>query len=368
MMVFMNGLVIWKKVYMNIRSKLIKIISYSLFLLTFFKKNTFNKSVYIEMTKVASSRRLIVLVRYFYENGYFCLVHIPVKKFIRVFLSELYVFREVNVRFSLPRFAGTADLLLTDRPDYFSNKEKMIVLDYNVFEKKKDYSDGYFFPISFYPSFLTKKNEQFALSGSKNTKRKILVLFVGTIDHHYKNERTKDYFKINTRSEVFDYIVENIPSDMIYIPKSWEEMKKKMVGGELEEKIVLLNAKKVSIPQDEYFPVLHDTWFFIHMSGYIQPFCHNQIEAMACGVIPITQFPQLFKPQLEPGTQALVYATLPDLKNVLMRILHHEIDGLDQMREYNIDYYKNYYSYDAFKHHINFSKKMYICAGRDSLM
>ena len=240
------------------------------------------------------------------------------------------------MRFSLPRFAGTADLLLTDRPDYFSNKEKMIVLDYNVFEKKKDYSDGYFFPISFYPSFLTKKNEQFALSGSKNTKRKILVLFVGTIDHHYKNERTKDYFKINTRSEVFDYIVENIPSDMIYIPKSWEEMKKKMVGGELEEKIVLLNAKKVSIPQDEYFPVLHDTWFFIHMSGYIQPFCHNQIERW----LVIIQLPNSTIIQAATGTGLRsCICNVTGLKNVLMRILHHEIDGLDQCG-YNIDYYK----------------------------
>lgn len=354
---------------MKIKSKFTKLVTYGLFLFTAVKlMPQRKKTVYIEMTQVASNRRLITLVRYFSENEYKCLVHIPVKKFIRVFLSELYVFREKSVKFALPFCAGRAAMILTDRPGKFKGKNRIVSLDYDVFNKKRDYSDGYFFPIAFYPSFLNRESERLALSKSGNGNRAIKVLFAGTINHFYKDERTKEYFEINTRAEIFDYIQQQMPSDQVYIPRTYSDLRDKMQNGELVDKIVLLNASEVAIPPEDYFAVLHQTDYFIHMSGYIQPFCHNQIETMACGVIPITQFPDIFHPNLDEGVHARIFKTLPDLHALLEKILTEKSDTMDTIRANVVSYYKDYFSYDSFEKRITTTGTLYICAGRDSLL
>lgn len=353
---------------MKIKSKLIKLVSYGKFLLTSVKRKSQHKTVYIEMTKVTSSRRLISLVRYFSENGYQCLVHISFRRFIHVYLSELYVFWEKSVKFSQSFCAGRADMILTDRPGKFKGKGRVVSLDYDVFNKRRDYSDGYFFPISFYPSFLNRESERLALSKSGNGNRAIKVLFAGTIDRSYTNERTKEYFGINTRAEIFDYIQQHMSSDQVYIPRTYRDMQDKMKKRELVDKVVLLNASDVAIPPEDYFSVLHQTDYFIHMSGYIQPFCHNQIETMACGVIPITQFPDIFHPNLEEGIHARIFKTLPDLHALLEKILTEKSVAMDTIRANVVSYYKDYFSYDSFEKRITTTGTLYICAGKDSIL
>ena len=91
------------------------------------------------------------------------------------------------------------------------------------------------------------------------------------------------------------------------------------------------------------------------MAGVGTPFCHNQIESMLAGCIPLTQFARFFVPPFAHESDSLIFNTLDELVFLLNNIVSGKyISHLDSMRKEIIDYYKNYYSVESFNNKLSY--------------
>lgn len=61
--------------------------------------------------------------------------------------------------------------------------------------------------------------------------------------------------------------------------------------------------------------------FFLCQPGEIMPQCHNIVEAMAVGTIPLTNYPDWLSPPLVDGREALVFDTFASLDAAVTRAM-----------------------------------------------
>jgi hypothetical protein len=291
-----------------------------------------------------------------------------------------YGLKAVNSGNVYPARKGDAvpyDLVVTDN-DSFTDASKRITLDYSVFDPEIDYSRAMFYPIHFHPDFMNKAVETSVLNKAHSDgKRKIGILFAGNCDKEsYDREETRKRFNIHTRWDIFSHLAENFPRSHIFIPKNYEDFTQERNSGRLANKLVLIDINVFKIPQADWFDILADSTFFIHLPGYIQPWCHNQIEAMASGAIPITEFPHLFHPALQNAVNAITYRDKEELLDILRRICHGSVTAEEtgKVKANLLAYYTEHFSFDAFKRELTDflasnkrDGRLYICAGDFSL-
>ncbi len=358
---------------MGLKSTIQKIKSYIFFLFSGLKKLSGNKkNVYIELLNIQQNRRMLTLIRFFSAFDYTCILHVPVKRIFRMG----FIVQEKSVICGTRKKMKKCNVILSDNiesiPGNFLEDKHVVRINYDVFNFMNDYSRAVFLPISFHPDFLFIKNEIKALALSCNKERKIAAFFAGSMAGDYDRDITKSYFKINTRPEVFSYITENLSKAHLYLPNSYDEFLDRMHSGELKNKVVLIDISKFAIPHGDYFAVLSEAAFFIQMSGFVQPFCHNQIESLAVGAIPITQFPHVFHPNLEHEKDALVFSALSELIQILEKICgnYYSAAQIDAMRTNCLAYYKSNLSFKSVVDGIEKkdTSDLYICASEASII
>jgi hypothetical protein len=359
---------------MKIKNQIQKARFYISFFFTGFKKlSGEKKKVYIELLHILPNRRMLTLIRLFSAFDYICVVRISARQILHMDKYGWAIAREKNIIRGNRKKIKKCNIILSDDPESFPKnlvKDKHVVkLNYDVFNSRSNYANSAFFPIAFHPDFLFIENEKKASKLSSNKERKIAVFFAGAVgqDDKYNQEITKSKFNINTRKEVFSYIVENLPKDLLYLPESYNEFVQKMNAGELKSKVVLIDIDKFAVPRSDYFMVLSEVTFFIQMCGYIQPFCHNQIESLAVGAVPITQFPHIFHPNFEHEKNALVFSTLPELIQILEKICNnsYSLEQIELLQMNSLAYYKNNLSFKSVVNGIENknTNDLYMCSG-----
>lgn len=95
------------------------------------------------------------------------------------------------------------------------------------------------------------------------------------------------------------------------------------------------------------FPIKPKNWlrivgqsdFFMCFSGTDYPMCHNAIEAMAVGCIPILAYEDWFDPKLEHGKNAIVYKDKEDLINKIRMVMQMPSEEILKLRQEVLKYY-----------------------------
>ena len=70
--------------------------------------------------------------------------------------------------------------------------------------------------------------------------------------------------------------------------------------------------------------------------------CHNAIEAMAVGSIPIVAYADWFDPCLEHGKNAIIYSGKEDLVNKIKIVQRMTYDQIQHLRKGCLEYYDKY--------------------------
>lgn len=333
------------------------------------------RTVRIEMRRVSPDRRLFQLCRLFTENGYQCAVQLNARTFARMDKYGRMILQDENVVRASAKRRTRCGVVIADTPPGTISPET-VHLSYDVFNPDINDQRAMFYPILMHPRFLNRGTEQLSLSAAR--RHDIAALFAGNVDSsHYNNPRTRQHFNVDTRWELFSHVAATLSSEHRYQPDTYAEFCDQLESGRLRNKVVLLNTDVVRIPPSDWLPILSRTDFFIHMPGYIQPFCHNQIESMAAGAVPITQFPHLFRPALVHQVNALVYQTRDQLTETLLAIVRGAIPGQDieRMRSAISNYYRQQLSFDSFGSRLNeclgssgaSPVTLYICSGETSM-
>jgi hypothetical protein len=88
--------------------------------------------------------------------------------------------------------------------------------------------------------------------------------------------------------------------------------------------------------------------FFLCFSGVELPMCHNAIEAMAVGTIPIISYADWFFPALEHKKNAIVFKDEKDLVEKVNEVFQMPQEQIAEMRRNVLKYYETHLSAESF--------------------
>ena len=303
-----------------------------------------------DMRNLSPGRRITQISRQLCNAGYRCVFFYPnyyywVKS--TFFRNLNYWNVDLKVGNVIRHKPSTGDLLITrvgkgkllDLPTLYFNDRIMDRID-KVKEKP------FYYPILMHPDKATAAFEQECMQAPVE-KRTIGMLFVGNNDASYtKNAETiHKLYHVHTRTEIIDHLAKELP-DYIYRPETLEELLEAEQSGCLTNRIVIVDRFRVST---EYISLLKKARCFLITSGVVMPFCHNHIESIACGCIPVTEFGGFY-----PGLPEVCvpYQSLDELtarcREFCQRNLCNHPSQIEQSRQVK-EYYRQYWSTDAFK-------------------
>jgi len=298
--------------------------------------------------------RLHQFFYHFIYCGYTCYYDISFSEYMKLrrygkkatLLKGVYPHNKKNKDYSI---------VASDNKDYLKNsnpKSLKIFINFHILKHLNSISkNDIFCPLMHFFKYNNPIVETGVLLNALDSKRRIGAFFVGnTKADTYDSNLTKKLFNVNTRYETFNYLTDKLPKNILYIPKNVDSFLKDIESGILEDKVVLLDIKNnFEIPPKYYFQILLQANFFIHMSGVIYPYCHNQIESMMAGCIPITQFSRYFIPPFQQEVDALLFTSLDDLIDIILKMNSGFYNNSIQKMRKNIqDYYREHYSFQSF--------------------
>lgn len=117
---------------------------------------------------------------------------------------------------------------------------------------------------------------------------------------------------------------------------------------DLESASKFVRLKGLRIDEGKWLDTLSLTNFFLCPPGVSMPMCHNIIEALAVGTIPITNYPNSFPVPLEHGVNCLSFKTEDELKEAIVAALSMDSTEVKRMREAAAIYYDTHCSIHAF--------------------
>jgi hypothetical protein len=132
---------------------------------------------------------------------------------------------------------------------------------------------------------------------------------------------------------------------------------------------VFISRRKVR--RNAWLRTLAQSDFFLAPPGVVMPLCHNLIEALSVGTIPITEYANSLAPPLQPGRNCIAFRGKDDLIRKLREALAMTSDKIMQMREEVIRYSDEHLLPDSFARGIEAAEQevleMYMVAGWDSI-
>jgi hypothetical protein len=171
--------------------------------------------------------------------------------------------------------------------------------------------------------------------------RPFRILFCGTIVKAGYSQSF--HFPILNRYEVMDYIIEHFAE---HIAKSAQGPKMPITILSTDDPDNTI--KKHSLSPVRYFQALCHADFFIAPPGTFMPHCHNIIEAMTAGAIPITNYGHYFDPPLQNEINCLAFNTLDELDQALRKAIDMSPEQIDALRKGTMDYYERHLKPSSF--------------------
>jgi glycosyltransferase involved in cell wall biosynthesis len=96
-----------------------------------------------------------------------------------------------------------------------------------------------------------------------------------------------------------------------------------------------------------YLSFLQRCSFFLAAPGFRMPLCHNLVEAMSVGAVPIVSYGDWLDPPLRDGVDCLGYSTLQELETTIERALAMPEDEIARLRSGVLAYYAEHLSVES---------------------
>lgn len=293
-----------------------------------------NKQIfYIDIPDNRMARYLYNLVFALTEGGYSVKIKANVQLLGNLFDYAYLILKNANTKIVFAK-PSKKDLVLST----FTNKyEGSIYLNLNFYSKKINIQDELIVPLMMHPInyFNGYHNQCYTLREQKlRTKN---VFFAGSIQQKNYDSRLLDLFhNTQTRHKLIMLLKKN--RDDVKFPSERDELFNLL----MEDKAQIIIADRACSPiyPTEWLTILSKISFFIALPGTTIPFCHNIVEAMSVGVIPILSYAHQMPKGLIDGRNCLIY---DDEKSFLEKINQTSIftdEQLKNMRREVIDYYE----------------------------
>ena len=264
------------------------------------------------------------LVRDLIDAGYF-----PVLTARRGTLSTFGTSRMKSVLLAerLGVVASADDLtepffLITDDPDNApEHAERIVVVDYEWRVCGKDNEIAF-------PFFMHPRTGSAPRPDSGKARPARLFFGGNTEQGKYDKDVIRDTYGMLSRREMLEVAAATIPAEQTHKPSDAAEW---LASAEFHP-FVLCETQHCKIPQDRWLEALTKADFFLACPGVGMPLCHNVIEALAAGCIPILQYGAYLTPSLQDQVNCLAFTDAQSLSDVLDEVLAMRGDDIIRLR------------------------------------
>lgn len=111
---------------------------------------------------------------------------------------------------------------------------------------------------------------------------------------------------------------------------------------------VMFQTQKGGIPRDRWLDALANSDFYLACPGVEMPLCHNLIEAIAAGAIPILEYARYLPVPLENRVNALTFDSEESLREAVKTALEMPPEEIVRMRANVNAYYMKYHAPGCF--------------------
>lgn len=229
---------------------------------------------------------------------------------------------------------------------YLYDKEDRALGKYHWYKKvevRSDLFSAYCFknpvimPYTMHPSHTGHGLEQ-RLIQHRASKKKVRIFFSGDTKNYGRNRIQYPKAKL-PRLEVINTILKRMGDDVILV-KEPSMLSELLHGSAYTNKCVVMDTSSIWVEEREWLSSLAKADFFLSPPGIVMPMCHNIIEAMAVGTIPITNYPEWLQPNLTHMENCIVFDDKDDLINKIRSALEMSADQIAKMRANVLSYYE----------------------------
>ncbi|SMB89532.1 hypothetical protein SAMN00120144_0944 [Hymenobacter roseosalivarius DSM 11622] len=318
------------------------------------------KNIIFELRSRRDERIAIILFYFFdqcFANSYLIKNNLHLSSFLN-FKSDLVKIKSV---FIVKKPVMRIDLVLCDTGkiahEYMVKYPNIPVLYYDVCCFKRTISgvrlkqDFIVMPYAMHPT-IYKLNQISKISYLRKSDRLFRIFFSGnSIMPLYDNYNLKSLFEILSRAQIISSLQQELDASSL-VP--FDKCMCLTKSGYINKLVLHVWTEQTRLAQselikyDEWLDTLAKADFFLHCPGIAVPQCHNQIESMAVGCIPITEFPHMFEPALENGINCISYKGESGLLTAIQMVLSMPTKEITNLRNNVINYYDSWLSPQAF--------------------
>jgi glycosyltransferase involved in cell wall biosynthesis len=201
---------------------------------------------------------------------------------------------------------------------------------------------SFLIPYGVHPSLLQNYDQvNHEIVNLQTKTRSISIFFSGIVGYVTDPHLVERYYNIPSRLRCVEFLVEHSEQLNIHIIRNAQERRKFTNCPEDYKKFALVLGLCKGSPK-KWLIELSNADFFLALPGGYMPMCHNVIEAMAVGTIPILSYENYFFPALTHGKNCLAYRHLEDLPGLIKSASQMDHKTIEAMRNSAIEYYSLY--------------------------
>ncbi len=293
------------------------------------KSNLISNHVYFDIDDPRLERYLYWLLKMFDIAGWRVSLKASPNLLLNLRNSSEYIYdiESLDIRLARPKYC---DLVISNR-----RMAGAIFLDTNYFRSDKP-QNSFNLPFFMFPDVYHLQMDK-NLGGLRRETATIRVFVGGNLGSDYDRPEMRLKFGIANRYEIKRELLSAFEGSQILTRIARQDSVDRLMTTSDSSDVVML--EKNSLNLSDWLRLLAKSDFFIAVPGTIMPFCHNIIEAMAVGCIPITQYGKYFDPPLIDGETCLDFNDISDLLEVTQFAAGMDATDIGRMRENVLRYY-----------------------------
>jgi len=282
-------------------------------------------------------RYLYTFIKFFSLQGY--TIYLPGVNF-KIFRNKFYVreakahlyfnliFKEGLITLGEPPIGGGSYLTFGDHS-----------ISYDYFEPFFDDRPSSVFlpiPMAMHPLFYYKNLWNQPIINTERKKNSVFM--IGNFDEQY-NQFNEELFGMESRLTAVSFLKKKGILSKINSENELNDF----LESTREKECIIINRDDFAIEMKNLRSVLSQFPFFLALPGVNIPHCHNIVEAMSVGSIPIIHqnYAVLWKPELKHLETAIVYYNLDDLYDKLKIVFNFEESEVERMHLNVLKYYND---------------------------
>lgn len=284
------------------------------------------------------------LVRDLIDAGYFP-VFIAHRATLSTFgtsrMKSLLLTERLGVVRSLEEF-NEPYFLITDRDQPKPAKVlRMVKVSYEQRLCRND--EEIAFPVFVHPQITTKVRLPFLYD--IEAPRPARIFFGGNTEAgKYDKDVISEVYHMMSRRDVLAQAIAAVAAETVHRPTDAADW----LDSNGFHSFVLCETQHCRIPQERWLEALAKADFFLACPGVGMPLCHNLIEAMAAGAIPILQYAAYLDPELKDGINCLAFHDENSLRELVGRAISMDPAEVIKLRHGVQSYYASHHAPGSF--------------------